>query len=154
MDTTCLYTGLDLHKRSITATTLDEAGSIVAHSKLPCLREALLLYFADCAPGPVRHRAAVEATTGWYWVSDALADTDVDLCLAHAKGVKAIVSAKVKTDSADARMLAQLLRTNLLPEAHMAGQPCGQAVSCDGKCEGEEDCCNQGASQGWTCLGC
>ena len=33
-------------------------------------------------------------------------------------------------------------------------QPCGQAVSCDGNCEGEEDCCNQGASQGWTCLGC
>ena len=78
--------------------------------------EALLLYFADC---PGHHRAAVEATNGWYWVRDVLAGTDVELTLAHAKGVKAITAAKVKTDTADARMLAQLLRTDLLPEAHM-----------------------------------
>ena len=119
METTQLYTGLDLHKRSITATTLDQNGNQIAHRRLPCKPEALLLYFTDCAPGPVVHRAVVEATTGWYWVSDTLAHSTVDLRFAHAKGVKAIGSAKVKTDSADARMLAQLLRTNLLPEAHM-----------------------------------
>jgi transposase len=119
MEPAQLFTGLDLHKRSITATTLDTAGNVVSHSKFPCNREALLYYFADCSPGNPMHRATVEATTGWYWVSDTLAATDIDLRLAHAKGVKAICSAKVKTDAADARMLAQLLRTNLLPEAHM-----------------------------------
>lgn len=116
---TALFTGLDLHKRSITATTLDQAGNTVAHAKLPARPDALLLYLADCGASASSHQATVEATTGWYWVSDTLASTDVTLRLAHAKGVKAIVSAKVKTDSADARMLAQLLRTNLLPEAHM-----------------------------------
>ena len=44
---------------------------------------------------------------------------DVDFRLAHAKAVKAITAAKVKTDAHDARTLAQLLRVNLLPEAHV-----------------------------------
>ena len=116
MSTPTLYTGLDLHKRSLTATTLDAQGHEVAHAKLPCRSEALRLYFADC---PEHHQATVEATNGWYWVKDALEGTEVELHLAHAKAVKAITAAKVKTDPADARMLAQLLRTDLLPEAHM-----------------------------------
>ena len=109
------FTGLDLHKRSVTVTTLDAEGAVVATAKMPCRAPALRAYFAQI---PGDHAAAVECTTGWYWVRDALSD-HVDLTLAHAKGVKAISSAKVKTDSADAKMLAHLLRTDLLPEAHM-----------------------------------
>lgn len=109
------FTGLDLHKRSITATTLDAAGTVVATAKMPCRPKALLAYFAQ---QPGEHAATVECTSGWYWVRDALGET-VDLHLAHAKGVKAIAAAKVKTDSADAAMLAHLLRTDLLPHAHM-----------------------------------
>jgi transposase len=109
------FTGIDLHRRSLTATTLDADGAAVASARMPCRADALRVYFAQ---QPGQHRAAVECTTGWYWVHDALADT-VDLRLAHAKGVKAIAAAKVKTDSADARMLAHLLRADLLPEAHV-----------------------------------
>ncbi len=109
------YTGLDLHKRTLTAPTLDPEGAVVAAAKMPCRAPVLRAYFAQI---PGDHAAAVECTTGWYWVSDALSGT-VDLYLAHAKGVKAISAAKVKTDSADAAMLAHLLRTDLLPEAHM-----------------------------------
>lgn len=115
------FTGLDLHKRTVTATTLDATGAVVATAKMPCRPDALRAYFAQ-QPGD--HAATVECTTGWYWVKDALADRaavgpDVDLHLAHAKGVKAISGAKVKTDAADSKMLAHLLRTDLLPEAHM-----------------------------------
>jgi transposase len=109
------FTGLDLHKHSITATTLDATGTIVATAKMPCRPDALNAYFAQ---QPGTHTATVECTSGWYWVRDALADS-VELHLAHAKGVKAIAAAKVKTDSADATMLAHLLRTDLLPHAHM-----------------------------------
>ena len=115
MDTT-LFTGLDLHKRSITATTLDADGQEVAHAKLPCHADALRFYFRQLGQS---HLATCEATTGWYWVRDTLAPEGVNLRLAHAKGVKAITSAKVKTDSADARTLAQLLRVDMLPEAHV-----------------------------------
>jgi transposase len=117
-----LYTGIDLHKRTLTATTLDAAGTVVASAKLPCRPGALALYFAELDAGPKGaspHRAAVECTTGWYWVRDALAPLGVDLRLAHAKGVRAITAAKVKTDAADAKMLAHLLRSELLPEAHV-----------------------------------
>jgi hypothetical protein len=117
------FTGLDLHKRTVTATTLDAAGTVVATAKMPCRPKALLAYFAQT---PGRHAATVECTTGWYWVKDALADS-VELHLAHAKGVKAIAAAKVKTDSADAAMLAHLLRTDLLPEAHMISDEAGAA---------------------------
>ena len=118
------FTGLDLHKRTLTATTLDAAGAVVASAKMPCRPEALFAYFAQ---QPGHHTATVECTTGWYWVKDTLADT-VDLRLAHAKGVKAIAAAKVKTDGADAAMLAHLLRTDLLPEAHMISDE-GEVIS-------------------------
>lgn len=111
-----LFTGLDLHKRSIVATTVDADGRKVAHQKLPCHPAALALYFAD---QPGQHRAVVECTSGWYWVRDTLTQLGIDLTLAHAKGVRAITAAKVKTDAADARTLAQLLRLDMLPEAHM-----------------------------------
>ncbi|PAP75084.1 IS110 family transposase [Rubrivirga marina] len=109
------FTGLDLHKRSVTATTLDAEGAVVATAKVPCRAPALRAYFAQI---PGDHAATVECTTGWYWVKDAIS-SEVHLHLAHAKGVKAIAAAKVKTDAADAKMLAHLLRTDLLPEAHM-----------------------------------
>lgn len=115
-----LFTGLDLHKRSVVATTLDADGTTVAHRKLPARPDALALYFANLPAGAEgQHRAVAEATTGWYWVKDALAPLGIDVRLAHAKGVKAITGAKVKTDAHDARTLAQLLRVNLLPEAHV-----------------------------------
>ncbi|MEM1041985.1 MAG: IS110 family transposase [Bacteroidota bacterium] len=116
---TTLFTGLDLHKRSVLALTVDASGREVARKKLPARADSLALYFAELPAGPEgEHRAVAEATNGWYWVQDALAALGVDFRLAHAKGVKAITGAKVKTDAHDARTLAQLLRVNLLPEAH------------------------------------
>lgn len=43
---------------------------------------------------------------------------DIDLQLAHAKYLKAITYAKVKTDQVDAKTLAQLLRLDMVPQAH------------------------------------
>ena len=71
MSATTLYTGLDLHKRSVFALTVDAAGEEVAREKLPARADSLVLYFADL-PGSrgAKHRAVAEATTGWYWVKD------------------------------------------------------------------------------------
>ena len=76
----------------------------------------LTAYF-DALPGP--HRAVVECTGMWYWVRDLLVRQGIDLRLGHAKYLKAISYAKVKTDAVDAATLAQLLRVDLIPEAHM-----------------------------------
>ena len=111
-----LFSGIDLHKRSVAIHTLDAAGTVVRAAKLPAQRRALTTYFGTL-PGP--HRAVVECTGMWYWVRDLLVPQGIDLRLGHAKYLKAISYAKVKTDAVDAATLAQLLRVDLIPEAHM-----------------------------------
>jgi len=111
-----LFSGIDLHKRSLAIHTLDAAGTVVRRANLPAQRRALTAYF-DALPGP--HRAVVECTGMWYWVRDLLVPQGIDLRLGHAKYLKAISYAKVKTDAVDAATLAQLLRVDLIPEAHM-----------------------------------
>ncbi len=111
-----LFSGIDLHKRTIAIQTVDAEGAVVREAELAARHDALSAYFATL-PGP--HRAVVECTGMWYWVRDLLAPQGIDLRLGHAKYLKAISYAKVKTDAIDAATLAQLLRVDLIPEAHM-----------------------------------
>lgn len=111
-----LHTGIDLHKRTCVLATVNSEGDIVAQAEIRTSRRAVAGYFARL-PGP--HEATVEATSGWYWIRDLLGSRDVTLTLAHAKFLKAIAYAKVKTDAVDALTLAQLLRVGMIPEAHM-----------------------------------
>jgi transposase len=115
-DIDMLYSGIDLHKHSLVIHTVAEDGTRVREAELATARPALSAYFATL-PGP--HRAVVECLGSWYWVRDLLGPEGIDLRLGHAKYLKAISYAKVKTDRVDARTLAQLLRVGLVPEAHM-----------------------------------
>jgi len=65
----------------------------------------------------------LEATGAWSFVYDTLEPTGVRIFLAHARRVKAIASAKVKTDSVDSEPLAHLLRTGLLPISYAPPPP-------------------------------
>lgn len=94
MATAMYYTGIDLHKRTAyltTAylTTVDENGTLAGQKKLPCRRDRFRQYFRSF-DGDGSHQAAVETTTGWYWVADLLNAEGVELKLAHAKYLKAI----------------------------------------------------------------
>jgi transposase len=60
----------------------------------------------------------VECTTGWYWLCDLLQSLDIHIVLVHAKYLKAISYAKMKTDAVDTLTLVQLLRMGYIPEAH------------------------------------
>jgi transposase len=111
-----LYTGIDLHKRSVVIATIDEGGRIVREESVPASRAAVARYFQRLPEPTV---ATVEATSSWYWLRDLLEQEHVPLTLAHAKFVKAIAYAKVKTDAVDALTLAQLHRADLIPRAHM-----------------------------------
>ena len=62
----------------------------------------------------------LEATYGWYWAADALADVGASVHLAHPLGVKAFAYRRVKNDVRDATDLADLLRMGRLPEAWIA----------------------------------
>ena len=63
---------------------------------------------------------ALEATYGWEWLAELLQEAGYDVHLAHPLRTRAIAAARVKTDAVDAKTLAHLLRTGLLPEAYIA----------------------------------
>jgi hypothetical protein len=124
-----LHSGIDLHKRTVGISTVDPDGHPVRDVQLAARRDSLTRYFDSLTryfaalPGP--HRAVVESTSMWYWPRDLLVGQEVDLKRAHSKHVQAIRDAKVKTDAVDAATLAParappLLRSDLIPEAHMA----------------------------------
>ena len=111
-----LHSGIDLHKRTVVISTVDPSRQAVRDAELPTSGARIQSYFASLA-GP--HRAVVESTSNWYWLSGLLLSSGVDLRLAHSKYIKAISYAKVKIDAVDAATSAQLLRSDLIPEAHM-----------------------------------
>lgn len=109
------YSGIDLHTDNCFITTIDEQGTVVRQQRLDNIGERVVDYF-QTLPGP--HVTVVESTSGWYWLNDLLEEHGIELVLAHAKYLKAIAYAKVKTDKVDSHTLATLLRQNLIPRAH------------------------------------
>jgi transposase len=111
-----LHAGIDLHKRDLVIATVDAGGAVVREARVPAARRPVAAYFRALGP---EQRAVVESTATWYWLADLLRQEGVALTLGHSKYIKAISYAKVKTDAVDAATLAQLLRSDLVPEAHM-----------------------------------
>src|SRR3954452_21250255 len=62
----------------------------------------------------------LEATYGWYWAADTLAELGASVHLAPPLGVKAFAYRRVKNDERDAATLADLLRMVRLREAWIA----------------------------------
>lgn len=114
METT-YFSGIDLHKHTSYIATVNADGAIVKEANLKNHKALISAYFASL---PGAHKAVVESTPNWYWLADLLHANDIDLQLAHAKYLKAITYAKVKTDQVDAKTLAQLLRLDMVPQAH------------------------------------
>jgi transposase len=109
------YTRIDQHKHTSYLTTVDNKGVIIKQANLNNNNHDILNYFHQFGDQNI---ATVETTSGWYWLSDLLKENNIDLKLAHAKYVKAIACAKVKTDKVDSHILAQLLRMDFIPEAN------------------------------------
>ena len=109
------YTGIDQHKKTSYLTTVDKKGIILKQTNVKNNNHDILNYFNQFSG---KHYATVETTGGWYWLNDLLESNNINLTLAHAKFVKAIAYANVKTDKVDSQTLAQLLRMNFIPEAY------------------------------------
>lgn len=66
-------------------------------------------------------KIALESCSCWQYVYDYLKDADYEnVVLAHPLGVRVIATSKKKTDKHDAKVLADLVRTNMLPQAYAA----------------------------------
>ncbi|HMQ69674.1 MAG TPA: IS110 family transposase [Ignavibacteria bacterium] len=110
------YSGIDLHKDNSYITTMDGKGKIIKQERMVNDKGLIVDYFKSIGR---KHRSVVETTSSWYWLCDTLQENKIDVKLAHAKHLKAIAYAKVKTDKVDSKTLAELLRTNFIPSAHM-----------------------------------
>ncbi len=102
-----IYCGIDLYASNMVIVAINGNGEVVREAKLPTSCRSLEDFFGTFVE-PVQ--AVDECTSNWYWLADWCRAHGVDLALAHAKMVKAISYAKVKTDKVDAKTLAELLR--------------------------------------------
>src|SRR5215211_5903012 len=113
----CSWVGIDLHRSRSHLAVLDDEGSELLSRRIVNDPETFLELLAEVDG---ESKIALEATYGWEWLADLLQDAGFELHLAHPLRTKAIASARVKNDAVDARTLAHLLRTGLLPEAYIA----------------------------------
>jgi transposase len=112
-----VYVGMDVHRKRSQIAALDQHGGQVLNRNLPNDPGELGLLLGRLEPGtPV----AFEAAYGWGWLADLLEELGLEPHLVHPSRCKAIASARLKNDKVDARTLAHLLRTDLLPEAWIA----------------------------------
>ena len=120
-----VYIGVDLHRNKSQVAAIDQDGKLVLNRKVRTGPAELQQLLDELRPQPVE--VAFEATFGWGWFADLLAQLGIPAHMAHPLATKAISSARVKNDAVDAKTLAHLLRTNLLPEAWIAPTPVREA---------------------------
>jgi len=110
------YIGLDVHKKTISYCIKTADGRIVREGKLPALRSALRSW-AEGLGEP--WCGAMEATLFSAWIYDTLKPYAQRLVMGHPARMKAITAGKKKSDTIDARTIADLLRCDLLPTCYV-----------------------------------
>ncbi len=111
------YVGFDIHKKIIAYCIKNYAGTIIDENEIPASRRDLKKIIKQI---PKKWIGAMEATMFTSWVYDFLKPYAADLIVANPQRLKAISSAKKKSDKIDAAMICDLLRVNLLPKCYMS----------------------------------
>jgi transposase len=86
---------------------MTEAGETLETVRISHDPEYLRAVMARAGEAP---EVVLEATYGWYWAADTLAELGAHVHLAHPLGVKMFSYRRVKNDARDAADLADLLR--------------------------------------------
>jgi transposase len=118
MSKVTVYVGLDYHKDSIQVCIMDPSGTILANRRCPNQAEDLVKLVASFGEDV---RAAVEACSGAADLADELATKHGWIInLAHPGYVARMKQTPDKTDWADARVVADLVRVGYLPKVWLA----------------------------------
>jgi len=110
------YLGIDLHLKRSYVVLMNERGEILDKKRLQ--NSEMAGYLDEKVPKETY--AVMEATRNWPYFYDLLGEHVERVELAHAKEVRSIATAAVKTDQIDATVLAHLARLNFLPIAYAA----------------------------------
>ncbi len=109
------YIGLDCHKFYDFATLINSETGEVRSKKLAHTKEEFKAFIGDRS----NSRMVIESCWNWSKTYELAKDLVDEVILAHPLKIKAIASAKIKTDAIDSRTLAQLLKADLIPQAHL-----------------------------------
>lgn len=110
------FGGIDAHRSYLTVAVADRAGELVHEERRVPIGDGEPLLEALEGFEPLE--VAVETCPFWPWIHDVLEPTEIGFHLAHASRLEAIAKGKTKTDSVDARLLARMLATGLIPEVY------------------------------------
>jgi transposase len=111
-----LHAGLDMHKNFSVITVLDEKGEQLTSGRRLQNEESEIREFFSGFQGDME--VVLEAGPSWHWMCDLLDDMKIDNVLCHPLKVKAIASARIKTDKIDSGILAHLSRMDFVPESY------------------------------------
>jgi transposase len=111
------YVGVDVGKKKCRAAIMSAEGKIVKEFDFCNNRKEI----AGLASMLTMEDQVVMESTGPYWLDiyNQLDELHIPVVLANPLKTKAIASARIKSDKVDARILAHLLRTNLIPECYV-----------------------------------
>jgi len=117
------YVGIDVHKKMCQAAVLEEDGELLDQIRFLNRKEDIkdfafkLLTFRDDV------KAVVESTGNlWIQIHDILEKYGIDVSLSNPYKTRLIAEAKIKTDKVDAKMLARLLRADMLFTCYVPGE--------------------------------
>jgi len=112
------YLGIDLHLKRTYMVLMDAEGEVINKGRIS--NQEITKYLQEKVPQETY--AVLEATRNWPFMYDLLHEHVQKVDLVHAKGVRAIANAAVKTDQIDASTLAHLARMNYIPKAYAASK--------------------------------
>jgi transposase len=112
--------GLDVH-RDFCQVAIADGGRARSAGRIQTTSEQLELFAQSLAP---TDRMVLEATGNALAIARILEPYVAEVVLAHAKQVRAIGHARIKTDKVDAKVLADLLAADLIPAVWIGDERC------------------------------
>ena len=110
------FIGMDLHQKTSTFAVKEKEGRVIEAKTVPTTKESIKRFLSPYQGSLL----TLEPVSQWYCYADYIESLGLSVKIANPMRVKAIASARIKTDSIDAGVLADLLRADLLPESYHA----------------------------------
>ena len=108
------YLGIDVHKKWCVFTEIDSTGKVVRQGRFGNTFEEVSTFASSLNS---RVHLVLEPVLNYLWLLDQFEPYAGSVHVATPHKVRVIAESKCKTDKYDSRMLAELLRTNFLPES-------------------------------------
>ena len=108
------YVPIDLHRHRSVVMQMAADGEVLGWTRLANDPETLVAEVLTAGEAP---EVAIEATYGWYWAVDALQAAGANVHLVAPSKLTVFEGRRVKNDQRDCRLLGDLMRAGMLPEA-------------------------------------